>query len=385
MSDINFGWSRIILDLDYAFIRKYDLHSLIDPNIFAHIGSVTFNQPGKLKYPFKFPPFKKEQSVPFQNEFLKLFESLIDRYDIKPDPHLSKLLFFAYAYESENQSKKSEIQKQNRLRSNGISLLELLTVPLPEYTRENLCEAFENDDLSPKEVEDRILMYLGVTSNQPESEFMQNDRLDWNKVNNQVFKKLLRRIHADTNTSLEMENGKFLIISKEIGIKFNYNRSGNFSFSSFGANKNVELTQLVFTSLFEEQHREKTDFYDALLDHDFDSNDSSKGLSKILGLWNRSSHHTHNLKNLYDLVKAYLSDNCLIKFTDDSITTRKTNDFLYEYLILLGLSAKLNDNSVSQYTIKGIKENLDRFKKNKTALPTFANAKFRNSFKNLDR
>lgn len=393
VNSLNFA--KIELSLRSDFIKKYNLESILNYSYLLQY-SVDLNSTKSISFPFNFPPHERQYDLVFLNQFIKLFNSLLNQYHIE-QIHSDELLFLAYTFIIEDRQKQIEIYKENYLRSNGKLLLDFIKVPLTKHNISNIRNAFSDDGLFPDEIDDHLLAYLGVVSGQHEDTFKRLvqsklkespdliwEIMDLNELDESLKTKLIRKIQIDKNISIEMPNGNLLIISKDITPKFKQKgKYKNFNFSAISSYQSKMIISSIVNSLFDEQKGEGTQFYDKLLKHDFEST-NYKDLDKAVGLLT-SDYHTYKLKKLHSLLIRYFTDNNIMTVANEGDTKRIRNNFIIQYFIMLGLFLNSKDKLEPYTSMSQLENSLSKFQDKKRGKPSYANTVFHDTFKNLNR
>lgn len=364
------GWI-LELDISEKFINKYKVEKFVSDPIYFNI-LLSPEPSGEIKYPFRF-----KEIYSFFNDNIDVYLSsirfLLEKYQIDKK-HEDHLIFFSNVLFHIKNETEREIFKSHQLRTNGNLLVELIEVPFTKYNIENFHEQFDNET-SADELDDLLFMYLGIVSGLPEESFKDGlGKLDRNKITSSIDYNLMERLTADKNISIKIEDPvlpkgfKYLIISNEVIIKFKSNKKqtrGNIP--SLNQSQNDELIRLVVNQLVEEQKREGTALYNAILNHNFFVNTSELG--KSVGKWHHSNHLGQDLYRLYTLLIEYLDDETILSGKSDPLINRKRSDFILHYFILMGWMnhkgnflkstdmASINKELTQLYKVKRLKPN----------------------------
>lgn len=377
------GNSQILLSIKPDFIKKYRLEDLVNEvlNPMMKLDFTQFKE--EITLPFILPNFR-DYDIQFLTQFIQLFENELSEQILKS--HADNLLCLACTYNQLNKEKNIDTFFDRRIRIYGKLLLNFIKAPLPNYTLETVYEAFKDEELEQDEIEDLLLMYLGVESKMPEVEFKdENGKLDHSKVDKELEYRLIKRVLIDRNISIEMPNGNYLIISNEISADFSYNElNANVYFAAEDIRQKNTIIKSIVTSLFDQQQKENPEFYQALLEHDFLSHNYDK-LSKAVGRWDKSSQNDYILNKLQILIMEYLAKESLLVRSATSDTKRIRNNFIYKYFILLGLSTDSKGSLTHYNSISEITHCLNEFVVNKKNNANFAREKFHNRYRNTTR
>jgi|GEM_PF-4429053 hypothetical protein len=390
----NDNQSQIELSLTYDFITKYSLEKLVDLVMYPYgEHSITFYRPASFTVPFKFPYFQ-QYDEPFLCEFIELFNSVLESSSSELEKHADELLLLANTYVIANRDKYSDVYVDDVLRTRGKLLLNFIKAPLPKYTIETIKDAIY-DHLDSYEKDNILLSYLSMLSGKPESEFKNTEgEIDFSTIDEDLQNKVIKRIVAYFNINIklpevkksnEKEQPNFLIVSKDIKIDFSYNIGGKtVTFTERDQEQNIKFNTFIVKTLFKEQKEHNTEFYKALLEHDFFSGEYDK-LNHSTNKYNTESQNIYNLNQLYSGIMMYLETEKLLSVKDPIITKRKRNNFIYQYLIMIGLPLNSTSEWSDSSSIKQIKERLSKFKIELSNKPLYSSTKFDNAFKNLNR
>jgi len=342
IKEVSKGKHEIELTLSTEFIKKYNLQRLVlNPRPKTrpyNLHVENFDEPKSFTFPFVFPPFEIEYPKKYLEYFLTEFKKVIPIKEQKLESHFDNLLFLAYTFNIEAQKRKFESDQKNRLKTKGKLLLELLRFPFSEINKGNVLEFLEGD---PEE----LLAYIGVCSGINESHFLKNKgEVDYEKVPDQLWKKIIDRIRTDKNISIPLTNEKSILISKEILVRFHTKIPSTRFISRSVDNEflNEGIISLLAKSIIDEQREYKTQFYNALLEFDFSGERKLKKFSDMLGVYERQSHNK-SLKKIAGLLSKYLEDENIAAPTQEGNLSVAQQQIIYHYLVLLGLVLDKNE------------------------------------------
>lgn len=376
----------LVLLLNDDFVRKYDLQLLVN-DVAIHETFILNSKSKKLtKFPFLFPPNKANYKKPYLKDFIGLFDSIIKQYNL--ENHEDNLLFLSNTYYQAATLKSKDDYKSTVLNERGRVLYELIKAPIPLYNIDTIHEAFSEDALLDNGSESLLKLYLNVVTKMPQSHFENSDgTLNKEIISQEIEYKLIEKVLADNNTSFQMENGKYLIVSKAANLSLNYlNSLGKRTYVEPSDKfQNQDLCLLIVKHLLKEQHDANTTFYQALLNFDFVKRCKISDLIKTLGHWHSIGHNAYYIIKVYDTILNYLIDNELIIGSNKALTKLKRDNFLMQYLILMNFLSVDSIKSKSPATIADLKENLSAFKEKHRINPKFASEKFDEFLKNLYR
>jgi len=380
------GIPIIELTLDTEFIKTYNLQFTLNKASIYDSFVIDLGKSYSFSIPTNLPPHNVTYSKSFLKGFFDLFKLLIDEHEDLAS-HSDNLFFLAHTFKMIGDEKRKETAKYDHLRKNGKLLCEFIKVPFPVYTKFNIHILFDDHDLYYSNVQTLLLMYLNIiTKKLPEHFKDSNEKLDYNKIDKQTEHKLIRRIIADKNIAIELSADKYLVISKNITTKFIYRQSSKTrAFSITEEQQSESINKLIVESLFNEQKEAKTDLYLRLLDYDFYSRDTFKEVINTVNNYSRSGHHTHNLKNLYDVLIDYFNKQNILARKSVIETRQIRNDFIYQYYILLGLFLNSKRELEAYESLDQINKKLKEFNLKRRKSKNHATKSLTDSFKNLDR
>jgi len=254
--EVNKGY-QIQLTLQNNFINRYSFKNLVNhPQVEGFY--INYSNPGSFSFPFTFPSFHVQYDGEFLQTFLKLMKELLSSFGINPDVHLDPLLFIANSYQHNEGQRQIEKHFVNRTKVNGKLLVELLRMPFAYITRDNIF-----NQLPEFEEEAYLSAYLGVLSGKPEKFFHSNDgEVDLSLINDSLFEKLSCRIKEDNNIVIEFEEGKRLVFSKDIQLKFHsYVDKASRVGTPFQNLQNIQLIKFLLDHLINEEKVNDTELY----------------------------------------------------------------------------------------------------------------------------
>jgi len=394
MLSINLDSPFIELEVDREVIKSFELQDIVENCYKINHPETTriidnFDEPGKILFPFTFPPYYIKHTREYLNEFILIFNDVFKDID---ERHHDNILFLAYTYIKVYQNRRNKIIQEDVLRKRGKLLLELIEVPIPILNKKNIFDAFNDEPyLEQEEIKENILTYLVAATNRHSKEFLVNpndtsSNIDFKKVDDNLWLELTRRIQRDRNISILMEERatesanitekRYLTVSRDIKLKFQTVSSPKktkeiFKDADF---QNSHLLVTIIKELFEEQKKHKTDFYYALLKHDFIINQDIQILKSTTGLYNRSSQHYFSLEALRDSVLRYLEIHNLLTNNLPTLQKQIRDDFILRYFLLLNLSSAPDVKNLSSFksNIKDIQKALEEHKAQKRKNPIYA-------------
>jgi len=385
--------SQFIIELrvDKRFISKFGLQEIIYNSELINHPTATntyanLDCDGTINYPFTFHPLLKKYSDVELNQFLSLFERIAR--GINKEYH-DNILFLSYSYLIAREEKDKSILMDDRLRERGKLLLKFIKVPIPMLNQKNIYKVFHEEFAPPTEkidqeaIDQNILAYLGLVSGKQEEYFKKGQHIDFESIDNDLWIKLTRQIQRDLNVSVEIDSGKFLTVSRNINLKFNFKqeRKASVVMNFENVHQNRHYLKIIVDDLVQEQKDNNTAFYKELIKHDVIIGKNYKLLSSSLGLYNRDQQEVYNRRNLYLKLIEYFNIENILTFDSKPDTNRIRNNFIYQYFILTGLIKKCKPGNKD--VIGHLTNEISYFELKKKTNQTFANKSLDDGFKNL--
>ena len=381
---------EIILTLSTNFIRKYNLNHLVRnprPTTAPYDEYwISLGPNESFEFPFVFPPFE----VSYPAEYLEFFLSEIRKF-LPNERNVDELLFMAYLLPQHSTDRDTDKFKANRLKIHGKLLLDLLKFPFKPVNKANIMEFVED--------ENELLSYFCLCSgdiNMHLNQFVnEKGKIDKRKISEDLWVKVMERIHLEKNIRISLPGEKFLVISKEITVKFNSNfgsgtqRSKKAAglyledefFQGEGQRQNEEIIKLTAESIIAKQKEHNTEFYNALLSLDPSENNGLKKLSDILAIDNKTSH-IWKLKRLSEIICSYFHDENIKRKIGNNNPSGSQLALLYRYFLLLGLLFDENGEQIHPFSnLLDLKRAVNTYKSELLKNPKYGSNYLKYAFK----
>lgn len=368
------GEYTLTLTLNKSFIEKYELHKkLAHPNFDFLFHS--YDSEGNMTFPFTFPQFIKTYDRNYLEAFVEHLVKLVPPSS-HSDQHIDNLLFLANSLYFQSYQKVNRNLKDDFLRRRAKVLLDLIKVPIPEINKINVFTYMEDDD--------ELKTYIQVASyNHADLGKPTNGVFTLEDVSDNIWDRTFQLIKKDKNISVELLPGKYLTISKDIGLEFVNNTSKSILFGDKG--QRPGFIKSIVKDILEEQKINNTLFYQSLLTGDISAPNYFKKLGTTVGNYPKNKFRTALLKNLFDLLMSYFKEEHIVFSPSKNINSRKQKDCIYQYFLILGLFLNKSGEITTYVKEEELLESLKIFKSQLLKNANFSINYFNDTFKNLKR
>lgn len=359
-----------------SFIKKYDLELLLNHDPYYTV-FITNNDATPFNLTLRRFLYNVKLDDEYLSHFIDLFKQFLKKYNA--ESHVDRLLFLSLAYKVERVNKSVYNAKHRYFRDQAKAIYDLVATPVFNITMKKARQLLIDNGEDEYNIDEIILTYLHVVTGKHTNEFKGvTGNLDNRKISNEEKRQVIHKIAEQYAASIEMANGKTLYISGSIRPSLHYSVAGKKSIQTVSYHKKLMVD--FVTHILNIQKSNNTPFYNALLEFDFYTQSNLPMLRKTLTNYGKSSYHAFLIKRIRTLLHNYLDNEKVLERFSKENRSIKRDDFVYEYLTLLGL---INADAKEYKSTEDLDRKWQEINKKRSLSIDFARTYFSDALKNI--